>query len=120
MAAGDAFTSLTPNFVTPINPDYHNKITPSESMKKEYLNMAATPVEQWRLKFSALSSANMNTLLTHVKDQSDGYYEFSWQTVPSHVNGGANITGHWVQGSLSITPSGTLWWTVEITFEKSN
>ena len=119
MAAGDAF-SLTPNLVTPIVPNYHNVITPSESMKKEYLNVSATPIEQWKLRFKSLTSANMNVVLTHYKDQSGGYYEFSWQSVPSYVNSGANITGHWVHDSLTISPNGEQHWTVEIIFEKSN
>ena len=58
-------------------------------------------------------------LLTHYKDQSGGYYPFSWSSTPSYIGGGAAITGRWVEGSLSMTPQG-LTWKCSISFEKSN
>lgn len=119
MAAGDAF-AITPNVAIPVEPDYHNIVTPSESMKKEYLNMSATPTEKWILKFKALTSTNMNVLLTHYKENSGEYYPFSWTTVPPHINSGANITGRWVKGSLSLNPISGIKWMCQITFEKAN
>ena len=119
MAAGDPF-SLTPQVVRPLSPKYHNIITPSESMKKEYINLSATPTEQYKLKFKAVSNGSRGTLLTHYEDQSGGYYEFSWQSVPSYIGGGSNITGRWIDGSLTMSPIGADQWECEITFEKDN
>ena len=90
MAAGGAF-SLVPNEVIEIEPTYNNVITQSESMKKEFLNLSSTPLLQYKIKFSALTTANKDVLLAHYKDQSGGYYEFSWTSVPSYINSGANI-----------------------------
>lgn len=118
MAAGSDFTS-TPYIAVPVEPQYHNIITPSESMKKEYLNVSATPIKQWDLQFKALTSTEMNTILTHYEDQSGGYYEFKWTSVPLYVNSGADITGHWVDGSLRISQNSNKW-NVNIRFEKSN
>jgi len=117
MAAGSAFT-LTPNTVSSMPPEYNNVQTQSESMKKEYYNISANAVERHELEFKALSSADMNVLLTHYKDQSAGYYPFSWQSVPNHINSGANITGRWIEGSLDMTPISNRW-KCSITFEKA-
>ena len=119
MAAGDPFTT-DPHEVIPMEPEYHNIITPSESMKKEYINLSATPVEKYKLKFKAVSNTVRETILTHFKDQSGGYYSFSWQSVPSYINGGANITGRWIDKSFNMTPAGPMLWDCELTFEKDN
>jgi len=119
MAAGSAFTTV-PQKVVPEAPEYHNIITPSESMKKEYLNISSTPVERYRLKFKSASNTIRETIHTHYKDQSGGYYPFSWQSVPSYIGSGANITGRWVDGSLKMTPIGANTYSVELIFEKAN
>ena len=119
MAAGDAF-SLTPNKVSPHEPLYHNVITASESQKKEYLNMSATPILRYTLKFNVLSLTDMQTLRDHYKDQSGGYYLFSWQSVPTYIDSGANISGRWVDKSFKRTPAGKNQWMCEIKFEKDN
>ncbi len=119
MAAGSAF-SLVPSVVITSEPVYHNIITQSESMKKEYYNLSSDPVESYLLKFKALSDADRDTLLTHVKEQSGGYHSFSWQSVPSYIGSGANITGRWVDGSLRMPPKVGKYWACEIMFEKEN
>ena len=117
MGAGDAFTAV-PYIAVVVKDDYHNIITPTESMKKEYLNMSSTPEEQWELQFKALTSAQMNAIKDHYDDQYGGYAEFSWQSVPSYINSGANMTGRWVDRSFKQTPNSNKW-NVSITFEKS-
>jgi len=119
MAAGSDF-SLTPQEVVILEPAYHNVITTSESMKKEYLNISATPIEKYRLKFKSLSNTDRGTLLTHYKDQSGGYYPFAWKSVPSYIGSGANITGRWIDGSLKMDPIGADRWQCTIMFEKDN
>lgn len=119
MAAGDAF-SETPQEVEVLEPEYHNVITPTESMKKEYLNLSATPVEKYRLRFKARTNTQRETIHTHYKDQSGGYYLFSWQSVPSYIGGGANISGRWVEGSFGMTPVGATFFNIELIFEKDN
>jgi hypothetical protein len=119
MAAGSAFT-LTPQIVEPLDPEYHNVITDSESMKKEYINLSATPIERYKLTFKVLTNSNRETLLAHYKDQSGGYFVFSWQSVPSYIYSGTNISGRWVDGSLTMSPIGSDQWACTITFEKDN
>ena len=118
MAAGSAFT-IAPNVVDVLVPEYNNVTSQTESMKKEYYNISATPVETYNLTFNVETSTVMNTILTHYKDQSGGYYPFSWQTVPSYIGSGSNITGRWVEGSLNITPVSNRW-KISIKFEKAN
>lgn len=119
MAPGANFT-LTPNLVETLEPIYNNVITQSESMKKEFLNLSATPVERYKLVFTMLSNTDRDTLITHWKDNSGGYYPFAWASVPSYIGSGANITGRWVPDSLSMgsTINGQCW-NVAMTFEKS-
>ena len=119
MAAGDPFT-MDPQEVIELEPTYNNVITESESMKKEYLNLSATPIRRYRLLFKGLSNTDRETLLTHFEDQSGGYYQFTWQSVPSYINGGSNITGRWVDGSFRSNPVGPVIWDCEVTFEKDN
>jgi len=116
MAAGADFT-LVPSVVEILEPVYNNVTSQSESMKKEYINIAATPMERYRLSFKALSSTDMATLRTHFKDNSGDYYPFTWKSVPSYVDAGANKTGRWVAGTLKISPNAELYWSCEVTFE---
>lgn len=118
MAAGDPF-SLTPQDAITLEPDYHNVITETESMKKDYQNISVTPVLKYKLIFKALTSANRDVLLAHYNDQYGGYHSFSWQSVPSYIGAGANITGRWVKGSLNMTIISNKW-RCEVVFEKDN
>lgn len=118
MAPGANFT-LTPNEVIPLEPEYHTIITPSEAMKKEYLNISTTPIERYQLNFSKLSNTDKELLLTHFKDNSGGYYPFSWTSVPSYIGGGTSMTGRWVIGSLKMSPVWRKYWACQITFEKA-
>lgn len=118
MAAGSAFT-LVPNEVITIEPDYHNVITASESEKKDYQNISTTKVQKYELKFKALTNVNRDILLTHFEDQSGGYYLFSWQSVPSYIGSGANISGRWVKGSLKMSIISNKW-RCSVVFEKDN
>jgi len=117
MAAGDDFT-LTPNVVITYPPAYYNVITQSESGKKEYMNIASTPTEKYELQFNALTNSQRDTLLTHYKDNYGEYHSFSWKSVPSYVNSGADMTGRWVDGSLRMSPVGNLYWRCSVVFEK--
>jgi len=118
MAAGSAFT-LTPTEVLTVEPEYHNVITESESMKKDYQNISTTKVQKYQLKFRALSNTDRDILQTHFEDQSGEYHSFSWQSVPSYIGGGANITGRWIKGSLKMRPISNRW-DCEVGFEKDN
>ena len=116
--AGEAFT-LAPSEVIELEPIYNNVITPSESMKKEFFNLSATALQRYHIKFNVLTTANKDILLAHFKAQSGGYYPFSWTSVPAYIESGANITGRWVDGSLSITPIGYKRWNCSVIMEKS-
>lgn len=116
--AADDFT-LVPAWVIPIEPKYNNEVTPSESMKKERMNISATPVKYFRLKFEGMSDADWGTFLAHFNGRYGDYDQFSWQSVPSYIESGANMDGHWVKGSLQPTPRARSWdW--EVVFEKAN
>lgn len=117
MAAGSPFT-LVPNEVITLEPEYHNIITQSESMKKEYYSMTSNSIQKYDLKFTAVTNADRDTLLTHYSDQYGGYHNFSWQSVPSYIGSGANITGRWVDGSLRMKIKAGTYWECLITFEK--
>jgi len=100
-------------------PEYNNVTSQTESMKKEYYNISATAVETYQLEFKALSDTDRDTILTHYKDQSGGYHNFSWQSVPSYIGSGANITGRWIEGSLKMSINSNRW-KVSLSFEKEN
>lgn len=119
MAAGADWT-LVPSLVVELDKVYNNVITESESMKQEFLNLSATPIERYELTYKALTSANKDTFLTHYKENSGGYYPFAWKSVPSYIGSGSNITGRWVDGSYSLTPVGNARWALKVVFEKSN
>ena len=117
MAAAN-FT-IAPSEVVELSPVFNNIITPTESMKKEFLNLAATPVRRYRLKFNTKSTAVKDAILAHHDSAYGGYDDFSWTSVPAHVNSGANLTGRWVDGSMQFTPVGYKLWNISIDFEKS-
>ncbi len=118
MAAGSAFT-LVPNEVITEEPEYHNIITESESMKKDYQNISTTKVQKYELIFKALTNVNRDILQTHFEDQYGDYHSFSWQSVPSYIGSGANITGRWVKGSLKMSIISNRW-KCSVLFEKNN
>jgi len=111
--------TLIPSEVIELDPIYNNVITESESMKKEFLNLSATPLQRYQLKFKALSTTDKDTLLTHYKGRYGGYDAFTWTSVPSYIESGVNINGRWVDGSLKISPVGNTHWVCSITIEKS-
>jgi len=117
MAAGEDFT-MAPSEVVELEPEYNNIITPTESMKKEYLNLSATALQKYKITFNVLTTANKDTLLTHFKANYGEFHSFTWKSVPSYIESGANITGRWVTGSLSITPIGYKRWTCSVIIEK--
>lgn len=118
MAAGSPFT-VVPNVVITIEPEYNNVQSKTESMKKEYFNISSNSVDKYQLEFKVLSDAGRDVILDHFNDQSGGYHNFSWQSVPSYIGSGANITGRWIQGSLKMTQNSNKW-KIMINFEKEN
>ncbi len=113
---GDAFT-IVPNSVIELVPEYNNVISQTESMKKEYFNVSANAVRKFKLDFKAVTNTVRNNILDHYKAQSGGYYPFSWQTIPSYIDSGANMTGRWAEGSYSESHISNLF-KISITFEK--
>lgn len=118
MAAGSAFV-VTPNSVVELVPEYNNVQSQTESMKKEYFQISATAVKTYELNFNAATQAERNTILTHYNDQSGGYYPFSWQTVPSYIGSGSNITGRWIEKSYNESHASNKF-KISIKFEKAN
>ena len=118
MAAGDAFT-MVPTSVITEEPVYNNVESPTETQKKEYFNVAATPIQRYRLEFMGKTHAERQAIINHFNDQYGSYHNFSWQSVPSYINSGANITGRWVKGTYKESPVGSKW-RINISFEKEN
>ncbi len=122
--AADDFT-LLPTWVYPLEPEYHNVITPSESMKKEYLNRSATAIEKFRLVYEGLSDANFEVLRDHQMGRYGGYDNFAWLSaaIPAYIIalldlGGGDLDGRWVKGTFKATPKSNSW-NAEIIFEKA-
>ena len=125
MAASDfSVTNIgaTPSEVVESAPIFHNILTESESMKKEYLNISITSIQRYTIKFNAKTTAIKDVILAHYNARYGGYGSFSWAAdmVPAHVNGGSALTGRWVDGSITFTPVGYKLWNISIQFEKSN
>lgn len=118
MAADDF--SVAPSEVVESAPIFNNITTESESMKKEFLNISATSIQKYTLKFNAKTTAVKDSILAHYNARYGGYDSFLWTSVPAHVNSGSNITGRWIDGSITFTPVGYKLWNVSIMFEKSN
>lgn len=121
VTAGASFT-FVPTWVYPIEPEFYNIITPSESQKKEYFNLSSTSVDKYRLRFSGVTDTTYNGgsgILDHFNGQYGGYQSFPWTSVPSYINSGASITGRWIDGTFKATPLSN-GWDIEIEFEKDN
>lgn len=118
MAAGDPFT-VVPNTVVTLAPKYNNVSSQTESMKKERFGISETPFQIYQLEFKVRSDSERDTILNHYKDQRGDLYSFEWQSVPSYINSGANITGNWVLDSIKM-PTNSNKWRVTIDFEVEN
>ena len=117
MAADDFATA--PSEVVELPPAFNNIITTTESEKKEFLNLSVTPIRVYRLKFNAQSTAVKDAILAHHDARYGGYDDFTWTSVPDHVNSGANLQGRWIDGSIRFIPIGYKLWNISIDFEKS-
>jgi len=116
--------SLMPTWVDPLEPEYNNVITPTESMKKEYMNISTNATEKFKLKFEGLSDANFKTLFDHYKGQYSGYASFAWKNayIPSYILTllgltTEDLTGRWVGKTFKFSPQAHSW-TAEVVFEK--
>lgn len=115
---------LLPTWVEPLEPEYNNLITPTDSMKKEYMNVSTNATEKYKLKFEGLSDANFKTLFDHYKGQYSGYASFAWKSayIPAYLKtllgiGASDLTGRWVEGTFKFSPDPHSW-TAEVVFEK--
>lgn len=116
--------ALTPTWVEPMEPGFHNIVTPSESMKKQRQNVGATGVETFSIIFEGMSDADYYVLLNHYKLVKGDYDSFQWISVPSYIDtdmdgagDGTNLTGYWVKGSFK-AKNRAHGWDAEIVFEK--
>lgn len=123
MAAGD-FT-LTPTWVYPEARIFHNIVSQSESMKREYLNVSVTGVERFVLRYEGMTDANFETLFEHYNARYGGYGSFAWKNanIPLYIIdvldlGASDLTGRWVDGSFKFVPQSHSW-NAEIMFEKA-
>jgi len=110
--------TVTPTVVEHDLRDHNIIETQAEDMKKEYYKLSNTPTVRYRLVFNAISTTVMNSILDHYSSCYGGYDNFTWTSVPSYIESGSNLTGRWVEKSLSIAPARMARWNVEILFEK--
>ena len=121
--AADDFT-LVPTWVMPLAPEFHNIITQSESMKKNYQNLSSDGLMKYKLVFEKLGDTNFWLLHNHYYDRLGGYDSFLWKSVPAWIDtdqddlvDGTDMTGRWVEGSFQFQPESRSW-SAEIVFEK--
>jgi hypothetical protein len=118
--------TLTPTWAYPEEPEFHNVITQSESMKKDYQNISTTAVQRFILEFTGLSDANFKTLYDHYNGGYGSYDLFNWlnANIPGYLKTllgitSENLSGRWVDGSFSFKLKSHSW-DAKIKFEKNN
>jgi len=116
--------TLMPTWVDPLEPEYNTIITPTESMKKEYMNLSANATEKFKLRYEGLSDANFKTLYDHYKGEYGGYAAFAWKNayIPAYIQTllgltTEDLTGRWVENTFKFSPEAHSW-TAEVVFEK--
>ena len=121
--AGANFTTV-PSYVIPEVPEYNTIVTQAYGMKKQYQSLDVTPVQRFKLIFNAITNAVYIAIQAHYATTYGQYDNFLWTSVPAYIDTdmvggmGSNMTGRWVEGSLSPTPIGNGYWNVSIVFEK--
>jgi len=108
--------SVTPTWVYPSEPEYHNITTQSEGMKKVRFNVSGNSVQTYRLVFEGMSDAQHTTLKSHYNSVLGDFYSFTWNSVPSYISGSSAFYGNWVKGSFKEKPNAR-YWECEIEFE---
>ncbi len=118
--------TLTPTWAYPEEPEFHNVITESESMKKDYQNISTTAVQRFVFEFIGLSDANFKTLYDHYNGEYGSYALFNWlnANIPDYLKTllgitSENLSGRWVEGSFSFKLKSHSW-DAKIIFEKNN
>lgn len=113
------FETVTPTWVYPNEPEYHNVISQTEGMKKIYFNVSGTSVSTFKLVFNGITDAQHTTLKNHYNSTLGGYDYFLWCTVPSYIDSGNSKIGRWVTGTFKEKPQAKSW-DCEIEFETDN
>lgn len=109
--------TLIPTWVEPECPEYHNAITQTDAMKKDYLNLSTSPILRYKLRWEGMSDTDYSAFLVHYDACLGGLDSFDWTSVPAYISG-STLTGRWVDGSLMAKPIANAW-QVEIAFEVS-
>ena len=120
-----ALSGVTPTWVQPLEPMFHNIVTEAESQKKNFMNLSgSTPIVRYKLTWTNLSDTKFWLLHKHYYDQKGGYSKFACKDVPTYIdtdmNGtvdGTDVTVRYVDGSFTFTPNAKSW-DVGVTVEK--
>jgi len=114
------FSDVTPTWVIPLDEDYNVTITQSENLRKTFDLLSATPVIGYRLLFNGVTDGQFAAILAHYRGVSGTFAAFTWNTVPSYIDGGGGVgismLGRWA-GKPKFTPKSKSW-DVEMMFEK--
>ena len=83
------------------------------------------PEQQFRLYFRGLTDSQFMSLVAHYHSCCGGYDSFSWTSVPSYIDtdldgnaDGSNMTGRWVEDSMSEPVINANSVDVDVVFEK--
>ena len=81
-----------------LKPQYNVVSTISESFKqtRQYYG-GTTPLTTIELEFKVLDATDYGNILTHYNSAYGEYDSFVWNTVPSYINGGSNMTVHYAE-----------------------
>lgn len=112
---------VTPTWVYPLEEQFNVIMTQSENMKRQYDLLSATPNRQFRLTWSGVTDGDFAALLKHYRDVSGEYAIFTWDCVPSYIDGGGGLgismTGRYV-GKPKWNPKARSW-DLEMVFEQN-
>jgi hypothetical protein len=107
-----------PEYVTP-KKSYPVYLTPSEIPgKKEALLLDDNPELIYSLTFKAVDPADRLSILAHYDGRFGPYSTFTWNGVPSNINGGAAMTVRYAESNpYSEKPLEAGLWEIQINFE---
>ena len=111
--------SVTPTWVYPQEPQYHNIVSETEGLRKVYFNVSGSSIAVYRLIFDSISDAQHTTLRNHYNETLGGYTPFTWNSVPAYISSVSAMYGRWISGTFREKPNARSW-DCEIDFEVDN
>ena len=102
--------SIMPTWVHVEEPEFNILISKSENMKKDRQLISSNALYRFRLVFTGISDANMNTIWEHYIAVKGSYSSFLWKNafIPAIIKTlmditSQDITMRWIEGTFSPT-----------------